>query len=151
MESTHEGNRGVNQPYAVACWLLAALFALRVLGQGLQQFLLLPFLPPASAFQGSGIPYPLLLAVQLAILYAMLRATIRLQHGATAPRRRLGVAFGAFGALYMAVALGRIAVGLGVPEAHAWFRTWIPAAFHVVLAGFVLTLAAFHLVRAEAK
>jgi hypothetical protein len=41
----------------------------------------------------------------------------------------------------MAGALGRIGIGLAVPAAPDWFRTWIPAAFHVVLAAFVLALA----------
>lgn len=45
------------------------------------------------------------------------------------------------GGLYMAGSLLRIAVGLVVPGAPAWFSTWIPALFHVVLAGYVLTLA----------
>lgn len=138
-------SRGVERPYAMLCWLLSALFAARVIGQALQETLPQPFLPAADRFQGSALPYAVLLVAQLAILYAMLRATTRLQGGATVPKRSHGVAFAAFGTLYMAVALGRIVVGLAVPAAPEWFRTWIPALFHVVLAGFVLTLAAFHL------
>ena len=49
------------------------------------------------------------------------------------------------GGLYLAGSLLRIAVGLAVPAAHPWFSTWIPAAFHVVLAGYVLALARVHL------
>lgn len=45
------------------------------------------------------------------------------------------------GGFYMAGSLARIVVGLAVPAAHPWFSTWIPAAFHVVLAGYVLALA----------
>ena len=41
----------------------------------------------------------------------------------------------------MAGSLLRIAVGIAVPAAPAWFSTWIPALFHLVLAGYVLTLA----------
>jgi len=42
------------------------------------------------------------------------------------------------------VSVGRIVVGLSVPAAPAWFSTWIPAVFHVVLAAYVLTLAHYH-------
>jgi hypothetical protein len=35
----------------------------------------------------------------------------------------------------------RIGVGLLVPAAPPWFSTWIPATLHLVLAGYVLTLA----------
>jgi hypothetical protein len=45
------------------------------------------------------------------------------------------------GGIYMVGSLLRIAVGLAVPGASAWFSTWIPALFHVVLAGYVLALA----------
>ena len=45
------------------------------------------------------------------------------------------------GVIYMSVSLARIAVGLVVPGAPAWFSTWIPAVFHVVLAAYVLALS----------
>jgi hypothetical protein len=46
-----------------------------------------------------------------------------------------------FGAVYMAGSLLRIVVGIALPGAPAWFTAWIPAAFHLVLAGYVLVLA----------
>ena len=49
-----------------------------------------------------------------------------------------------FGIVYMAGSVVRIIVGLAVPAAPAWFSAWIPALFHVVLAGYVLALARFH-------
>lgn len=48
------------------------------------------------------------------------------------------------GRFYMAGSLARIAIGIAVPGAPAWFSTWIPALFHVVLAAYVLVLARFH-------
>ena len=48
------------------------------------------------------------------------------------------------GGIYMAGSLARLAVGLAVTDAPPWFTAWISAVFHVVLAGFVLTLAAYH-------
>jgi hypothetical protein len=124
-------------------WALTLLFAARVAGQALQEWRPQSFLPPADAFQGSNLPYGLLLAVQLAILGAM--AYVSARAGGMAPRPRLGKWLAAAGALYMAVALGRVALGLLAPDAPAWFRAWIPAAFHVVLAGFVLVVSVYHL------
>lgn len=49
------------------------------------------------------------------------------------------------GGVYMLGSLLRIVVGLVLPTAPAWFSTWIPALFHVVLAGFMLTLSYYHL------
>jgi hypothetical protein len=135
---------------AAACWTLSALFAGRVLGQAVQRWLPLPFLPPFEAFQGSRVPYGLLLSVQLVILGLMLRVAWRIQTDRLAPSRRAGRWLARLGGIYMAVAVGRIAVGLAAPEAPAWFSTWIPGVFHVVLAGFVLAVARYHL-RAMAR
>lgn len=141
MDWTRERSR----PFAIACWLLTAAFAARVIGQALQTALPQPFLPSAERFQGSALPYAVLLASQLAILWFMLRYTLRLHHGALVAARRAGVLLAALGGAYLAVAVGRIAVGLALPSAPAWFSAWIPATFHVVLATYVLTLAAYHL------
>ncbi len=104
-----------------------------------------PFLPPFEAFQGSNVPYGLLLSFQLSILVLMLRVAWRVQTDRLVPSRRAGFWLAWAGAAYMAFALGRIAVGLAVPDAHAWFKTWIPAFFHLVLAGFVLAVSLYHL------
>jgi hypothetical protein len=145
MDRTRETSR----PYAIVCWVLAAAFAARVVGQALQRTLPQPFLPPAESFQGSALPYGLLLGAQLFILALMLRTTLRLHHGALIAGRRTGLVLAAFGGVYMVVALGRLGIGLALPDAHAWFRAWIPAVLHVVLAGFVLTSAAFHVVESR--
>lgn len=126
-------------------WTLTVLFAARVAGQAVQGWIPLSFLPPFDAFQGSNLPYWLLLLAQLAILAVMACVSWRVHRGRLAPSRRWGLALAWAGALYMAVALGRISVGLLLPEAPAWFRTWIPAFFHVVLAGFVLAVCVYHL------
>jgi hypothetical protein len=96
------------------------------------------------------VPYGLLLSVQLVILGLMLRVAWRIQTDRLAPSRRAGRWLARLGGIYMAVAVGRIAVGLAAPEAPAWFSTWIPGVFHVVLAGFVLAVARYHL-RAMAR
>jgi uncharacterized protein len=128
----------------ILLWLLTALFAARVAGQAIQRWAPIALLPPDHAFQGSSLPYPFLLSAQIVILVAMGYASWRASHGQLKPSRRWAVFLGAAGALYMTVALGRIAVGALAPTAPAWFRAWIPAFFHAVLASYVLALSAFH-------
>jgi hypothetical protein len=120
------------------------LFAVRVLGQALQRWMPQPFLPPFQAFQGSQLPYSTLLSAQVVILAAMLRIAWRAQRRTLVPSRVAGTRLAWAGGIYMAASLCRIAIGLTVTGAPAWFSTWIPAAFHVVLAGFVVTLAVHH-------
>jgi hypothetical protein len=62
---------GTSRNYSILLWGLAVLFAARVAGQALQLCLPQSFLPPFHAFQGSNLPYALLLAAQLAILALM--------------------------------------------------------------------------------
>lgn len=131
--------------YAAVCWSLSALFAARVLGQAVQRWMPQPFLPPFEAFQGSNLPYWLLLSFQLLILVVMVYVAGRVQTARLVPSRGAGLRLAWVGAPYMAFALGRIALGLAVPDAPAWFKTWIPAFFHLVLAGFVLAVSLYHL------
>jgi len=130
--------------YAASLWLLTSLFAMRVLGQALQRWAPQPFLPPFDAFQGSNLPYWLLLSVQLVILVVMIVVARRVQTGSLAPSARAGTVLALVGWIYMTLSVGRIAVGLSAPAAPAWFSTWIPAVFHVVLSAYVLTLAHYH-------
>ena len=130
--------------YAALLWLLTMAFAMRVLGQALQRWAPQPFLPPFDAFQGSNLPYGLLLSVQLVILVVMTIVCRRVQTGSLAPSARAGTVLMWAGWIYVTVSVARIVVGLSWPAAPAWFSTWIPAVFHVVLAAYVLTLAYYH-------
>jgi uncharacterized protein len=124
---------------------LTALFALRVAGQALQRWMPLSFLPPVDAFQGSNLPYSTLLTIQLLILGLLARTSWRVWSGRSIPLPRLGRGLAWFGAIYLGGSILRIAVGLWVPNTHSWFSAWIPAFFHLVLASWVLVLAAHHL------
>jgi len=129
------------QRHVALLWLLTALFAARVAGQAIQLWFPQPFLPPFGAFQGSSLPYSVLLSTQLLILGAMIWSSWKLQAGELRPTSSTRALVAALGALYMLGSLARIAIGLSWFEAPSWFRAWLPAAFHIVLAGFVLTLA----------
>jgi hypothetical protein len=133
-----------NHFYALILGLLSVLFVLRVSGQAVQRWVPLSFLPPSDAFQGSGLPYALLLPIQLVITALMLSVTSRVYGGALRKSARAAHRLGWVGCIYMGGSLARVAIGLVFDQAPAWFTAWIPAAFHVVLAAFVLTLAAYH-------
>jgi hypothetical protein len=130
--------------YAWMLGSLTVLFALRVVGQALQRWAPQPFLPAFDEFQGSGVPYGLLLSIQIVLLLLMARVTRRIATGASRPSRRAARVLGWAGGVYMTGSLLRIVAGVVLPDAPAWFSTWVPAFFHVVLAGFVLTLALYH-------
>lgn len=125
-------------------WTLSFLFALRLLAQALQRWLPQSFLPPFDRFQGSNLPYPVLLCAQLLILAAMLRYSWKAHCAALTANRRLTKTLFWCGAIYMGGSVARIAIGLTISIAPPWFSAWISAVFHLVLAGYVLTLAWAH-------
>jgi hypothetical protein len=127
-------------------WLLTLLFLLRVLGQLVQYSAAHPALPPFESFQGSNLPYWVLLPAQIVILFLMALYSWRVQAGSGSASPRAGRVLAWLGGFYLAVSLGRIAVGLAVEGAPSWFTAWISAALHVVLAAFVLSLAYHHAV-----
>lgn len=131
--------------YSSLLFILASLFLVRVLGQAVQYWFPLEFLPAFGDFQGSSLPYAPLLFIQLFILMFMNRIAWKLGSGKLLPNRRTGRWLLVLSAIYMAGSVIRIAIGVTVSDAVAWFSSWIPAVFHVVLAAFLLTLAIFHL------
>ena len=121
-----------------------ALFAGRVVAQAIQFVHPVDVLPPFSAFQGSALPYAVLLPAQLVILGMMLRSTLAVGMGSHAPIPARGRFLAWFGALYFAGSVLRLGLGVLVPGAAPWFRAWISGVFHLVLASFVLVLADCH-------
>ena len=135
--------------YATTLALLSMLFALRVAGQALQHWAPVSLLPPFEEFQGSDLPYEILLPMQLALLAAMVVATVRIASFRQHPNARAGRILLWIGGIYMAGSVARIAIGLTVAAAPSWFSSWISGVFHVVLAAFMLVLAGFHRGRSQ--
>lgn len=131
--------------YVSALWLLIALFCLRVTGQLIQAISPVSWLPPLTVWQGSALPYEALLAIQVAIIFAMLRIVTRHAAGAVQRRPRLGNWLLFAGAVYFLGMAARLIIGLADWSEYPWFHRPIPAFFHLVLASYVLLLAAFHL------
>ncbi len=87
------------------------------------------------------MPYPVLLAFQLAILAVMLTTNLACSHGRLAPRPRLARGLTVFGTLYFVAMLARLAVGQSLDPVPAWFDRPLPTLFHLVLAIWLLILA----------
>jgi hypothetical protein len=137
--------------YCLLLGLQTFLFALRVAGQAIQRWMPQAGLPSNEAFQGSALPYGVLLSSQLVILAVMVFYTVRLARCRLAPSHRVGVVLAWLGGIYMTIALTRVAIGLWVPDAAPWFTVWIPALLHVVLASYVLTFAYYHAVESRPR
>ena len=129
--------------YALAVAGLTGAFAARVAGQALQKWAPVSFLPPFEDFQGSGLPYPVLLAAQIAIAAVAAVVMVRMNSGKRLIGTRLIVPVAVAGALYFTVMAVRLVLGLSVLSHSGWFSMWIPTVFHLVLAGKLLLIAAY--------
>lgn len=125
-------------------WTLWTLFIFRVAAQLLQYLHPVAWLPPFDSWHSATLPYPLLLAIQAVIIVLLARIARRVQRGAVRPRPRLGNGLRLLGGLYFAAMLARLALGCTVLSGHPWFDKPVPSLFHLVLAGFLLALAAYH-------
>ncbi len=139
------GKKDRSSAYATALWVLVFLFCLRVIGQLIQLLSPVAWLPPLSAWQGSKLPYSILLACQLVIIFLMFRVSGRHASGSVQRRPRLGKWLLFVGGVYFLTMAARLVIGLADLSGNVWFHRPIPAFFHLVLASFVLLLAAFHL------
>lgn len=122
--------------FAVA--LLSAAFLLRVLGQAVQQWFPQDFLPAFEAWQGSGLPYPALLACQIVILSLLGVAICSMVHRARFLGPRASRCVILAGLAYLAFMLVRLALGLTVLQDSEWFTTWISTLLHLDLAAIVI-------------
>jgi hypothetical protein len=136
--------------YGVLLWLLLCLFAFRVLAQAATLFFRLPGLPEFEAWHSAVLPYWLLFAAQIAILALLVWTARTFTTGAVRPRRWLGIGALALGALYFTTMLVRLALGLTVLRDQRWFSSRLPTVFHLVLAGYLIVFAWFHMVHAVA-
>ena len=129
-------------------WLLAGLFAVRVAAQPLALVVESPLLPRFDTWHGGVLPYPVLLASQLAILAWLAARARQATNGAVRPSRKLGrLLFGA-SLVYGATMTLRLALGVTLLDDHRWFASPLPTVFHIVLAAWLFVYARVHLGRA---
>ena len=131
--------------YAAFLVALCFLFFLRVIGQLIQYVHAVAWLPRLETWQGSTLPYGLLLFSQLVILVFMLRITSQHVSGCIQRNPIKGKWLLGLGALYFFSMSARLIIGLASLSIHPWFNKPLPALFHLVLAAYVLMLAGFHM------
>lgn len=119
---------------------LIALFLLRVAAQLIQAVHAVPWLPSFAAWHGAVLPYPLLVGLQLVIIIVLAWLAWRVRTDAISPARWKYRACFTFGGVYFAFMAVRLVGGLTVLAGHSWFAKSLPAAFHLVLAAFILLL-----------
>jgi len=118
--------------------VLSFMFLLRVLGQVIQRWLPVEFLPPFDAWQGSALPYPVLLlsqVVMLGLLAAAIRGMVRQRRVFSA---RVSRCMMAIGFVYFAGMALRLILGVTVFDDNRWFTAWISTALHLDLAAIVI-------------
>ena len=127
--------------------LLTGLFALRVLGQFLVAGFHVSFLPAMHHWQSGLLPYPALLAMQLAMLAVMCKINLDCANNrGYFGVRRLGWSRGlmiASNAYALAMVIRYAWTMYYYPEMR-WFGDVIPILFHFVLAGYLYALARYN-------
>ena len=131
--------------------VLAILFALRVLAQLVQAVYEVPLLPPFEAWQGSGLPYPVLLGSQAVILALVVLALRQVKRGTITPSPWQYLGCFALGGLYLAVMAFRLVAGLTFLAENEWFASGIPALFHIILASLILIFGHYLLTLGHGK
>jgi uncharacterized protein len=129
---------------AAALWILLALFSGRVLGQLAVAVDAAPFLPPMEQWQSGLLPYPALLASQIALLAVMATICRRFSRGDVERRRWLGNPLWIVGWIYAGGMAIRYGVWMTIRPEERWTGDLIPVVFHIVLASFLLVVASHH-------
>ncbi len=120
-----------------ALGLLTCLFALRVAAQLLQAVSPTEWLPPFAAWQGSALPYPVLLSTQVLILTVMVWVMFRGWHGNRVLLDSWMKPVRVLAAIYFGTMAFRLLAGLTILAHVPWFAAALPATFHLVLATFL--------------
>jgi ornithine lipid hydroxylase len=124
-------------------WLLAVLYLLRVLAQAVQAVAPVGWLPPYEAWQGSGLPYGILLLAQVEFLIAIAAGLWAVHADAIQPAawaRRCCLIAGV--AYFTAMAL-RLVLGLTLFSDVTWFAATLPTLGHLAMAGFLIVFGLY--------
>ena len=99
----------------------------------------------SQAWQSGALPYPVLLASQVLLAVWMAYAAAGVATGRTRPDRAVGRRFAAAAAVYAAVMVPRLVLGLTVARGHWWLDAPLPTVFHLVLMTFLAVYGHYHL------
>ncbi len=130
--------------YSWWLWVLAGLFAFRVIAQPAAAVFETRLLPPFESWHSGLLPYPILVVTQALILAWLARTAWQFGSRRIVPSRRAGVFALLFGGLYFTFMLVRLGLGATVLREHPWFDRPLPTSFHLVLATYLLVYGHFH-------
>lgn len=130
-------------------WLLAALFLLRVLAQLVQVVAPVGWPPPLEAWQGTGLPYGILLLAQVEFLIAIAAALWAVHADGIQPARWARRFCFIVGGIYFAAMAVRLVLGLTLLTDVRWFAATLPTLAHLVLASFLFVFGLY--LRARAR
>ena len=95
-------------------------------GQAVQRWAPVSLLPAFDDWQGSGLPYPVLLAFQVGIVVLAVVVTIRMWRGSRLIGQRWIVPVLSVGVVYFTVMFARLILGFTVLSDTTWFNRPIP-------------------------
>ena len=133
----------MNYWFAFGTAVLGIAFLCRVAGHLVQVISPVGFLPPAASWQGSDLPYPVLLTSQIAILGLIGWVSTRMAAGRSVFPSRWGSPVIVLGAIYFGAMAARLVLGLTTMADVKWFAASIPAIFHLVLASAAILTGAY--------
>jgi hypothetical protein len=140
----YRGSFSQQWPGLLLC-TFTGLFLGRVLGQILVVFFGVRSLPPEQEWYSGLLPYPILLPIQILMLYGMSKLNLSVLRGESSLqhyRPRLSRALLCFGLIYIGVMIARYFISGSLHPERRWFPPGIlPIFFHWVLAAYVLTLS----------
>lgn len=133
--------------YAPLLWICTALLVWRVVGQILVVLFQPRWLPPMQQWQSGLLPYPVLLAGQVVVLWLMFSISIDFSRGTgywVMPHPTLGRAAVIWSYVYFGAMVGRYIVRMARRPDQRWFGGTIPIIFHSIVAVFQWTFGRFH-------
>jgi hypothetical protein len=133
-----------NRSHVTILSLLLATFVVRVLAQLVQFYSDVAWLPPFGAWAAGGLPYPILVGLQVIIIAIAVDAIGKLARDALPAQRKWAFFLVGTGAVYFIVMALRLVAGLTILAEVPWFAASLPAIFHLVLASFLLTIGHYH-------
>lgn len=149
-----------NERYAVVTAVMGIAFLVRVVGQVIQRWAPVDFLPDEERWQGSGLWYPALLGLQIAILLLFVVVATRMNRGSNLLGPRWIKPIFVLGMLYFAVMAIRLLIGVLADvdvvgddsfTSSKWFSTPIPPIFHLVLASGLMLISRYQRRRLESQ
>lgn len=127
--------------------LLTGLFALRVVGQFLVAYSNIGLLPPMDHWQSGLLPYPLLLASQIALLALMMKINYDSASASglfCTPRPRWSRRLTWIAIFYASSMVLRYLITMYIHPEMRWWGDTIPIFFHFVLAGYLFVIGRYH-------